>query len=143
MRLSLSKKMNDDSIQSKGAAALRRIAVGCRGSIDDVLEIMAQLPKREQAGHCMLCFFNLFRKLPPHCLEDLRLVKTWLEREIEVVATDAGSNVVETFPCRIEESEMEDFCHRVMEESRSLLKPGGGNLMLQFRFCPLREERTA
>lgn len=135
MRLVLIKIMQVDSIQREGEAALRRIASACRSSIDDVLEIMAKLPRRRQAGECMLCFFNLNRKLPAHCLEDLSRVKAWLEREIEVVATDDASNVVEAFPCRIRERELEDFCRRVMEESKTLLRPGMDRLMLQFRFC--------
>lgn len=143
MRLSLIKRMKSDHIQVEGEAALKRIATACRSSIDDVLEIMAQLPKRKQAGSCMLCFFNLYRKLPPHCLEDLNRVKSWLEHEIEVVATDDASNVLEAFPCRIEERELEDFCRRMMEESQSLLKPGMDKLMLQFRFCPLRVAQSA
>lgn len=138
MRLSLNKRMKRDHIQVEGEAALKRIATACRGSIDDVLEIMAQLPKRKQAGSCMLCFFNLYRKLPPHCLEDLNRVKSWLEHEIEVVATDDASNVVEAFPCRIEdERELEDFCRRMMRESQSLFRPGMNKLLLEFRFCPL------
>lgn len=131
--------MEVDRIQSEGEAALRRIAVACRSSIDDVLDIMAKLPERQQPGACMLCFFNLYRKLPVHCLADLNLVKAWLEREIEVVATENGSDVVKAFPCRIRESELEDFCHRVMEESKALLKPGVNKVMLQFRFCAVHE----
>lgn len=133
--------MQVDRIQSEGEEALKRIALASRSSIDDVLDIMAKLPQRQQAGSCMLCFFNLYRKLPPHCLKDLNRVKVWLESEIEIVATDSAANVVEAFPCRIQERELEEFCHRMMEETKSLLKPGMKQLMLQFRFCP--EAQTA
>jgi|GEM_PF-5420105 len=127
--------MQTDSIQSAGEAALKRIATECQSSIDDVLDILAQLPKRQQPGACMLCFFSLHRKIPARCMPDLNLVKAWLEREIEVVATDDAANLIEAFPCRINEREIEDFCNRMMEESKALLKPGMNRLMLQFRFA--------
>lgn len=141
LRLSLNKMLQPDPIQSQAEAALKRIAVACRSSIDDVLDIMAKLPKRKQPGACMVCFFSLYRKLPPHCQADLGRVKLWLEREIEVVATDETSAVVEAFPCRIEERELEEFCQRMMAQTKGLLKPGMSQLMLQFRFSPL--EKTA
>ncbi len=127
--------MKNDSIGAEGEQALRRIAIECRSSIDDVLDIMAGLPKREKPGACVLCFFNLYRKLPARCLEDLHRVRIWLEREIEVVALDDSENLVETLPCRIRERDLEDFCRRMMEESKALMKPGMNRLMLQFRFA--------
>jgi hypothetical protein len=135
LRLNLNNIMQVDLIQTEGEAALKRIASECQSSIDDVLDILAQLPKREQPGGCMLCFFSLYRKLPPRCLPDLNRVKAWLEQEIEVVATDDAANLLEAFPCRIAERELEEFCQRVIEESKSLLKPGMKRLMLQFRFA--------
>jgi hypothetical protein len=126
--------MPSDTIQAEAEAALRRIAVECRSSIDDVLDILREVSSREKPGACMLCFFNLYRKLPSRCVGDLELVKRWLEREIKVVATDESAKVIEAFPCRIAEEAIEEFCRRVMEESKSLLKPGMNKLMLEFRF---------
>lgn len=94
-------------------------------------------------GLACFVFFNLYRRLPAHCLADLNRVKALLEREIEVVATDDAANVMEAFPCRIQETELEDFCRRMMDETVSLLKPGMSQLTLAFRFCPLRERQSA
>lgn len=135
--------MKPDPIQTEAEAALKRIALACRSSIDDVLDIMAKLPQRKQPGACLICFFSLHRKLPPHCQADLTQVKLWLEKEIEVVATDSAANVLESFPCRIEERELEDYCHRIMAETKMLLRPGMSKLVLQFRFCSGANEQSA
>lgn len=127
--------MQADPVQREAEEALKRIATACRSSIDDVLDILTQLPRRERPGACMLCYFNLYRKLPPRMLDDLTWVKAWLEREIEIVATDGSSKVLESFPCQIAENELADFCHRMMEETKALLKPGMDKLVLEFRFA--------
>lgn len=110
--------------------------------MDDVLDIMTGLPKREKPGACMLCFFNLYRKLPSRCSADLNYVRIWLEREIEVVALDESENLVETMPCRIREGDLEGFCKRVMAESKTLMKPDMKRLMLQFRFAAWSQEQA-
>lgn len=121
--------------QIKANTALHKIAQESRSTVDDVLDIKLLISERKHPGACMRCLFNLYRKAPPRLKSDIDQVKTWLEKEIEVVATDTQSKELYRFPCQIREQALEDYCHRMMEESKRQIGPDVPTWNLEFRYC--------
>ena len=100
-----------------------------------MLDIKLLISERKRPGVCMQCLFNLYRKAPPRLKNDIDQVKTWLEEEIEVVAIDNQSKELYRFPCQIREQALEDYCQRMMEESKLEMSSEILNWNLEFRYC--------
>ena len=88
----------------------------CRQA-DTILDLRACVMANTRPGRCVACYFALQAAAAERAIAKLCPLRTWLENNIEVVASDASERQLEAFPLQLSESEdLETYCRRTMAE---------------------------
>ena len=117
------------------APVLATLAQPFKRQADTLLDLHECVETRTKPGRCVRCYFSLHENSAESAIARLCPLRNWLEDHIEIVAHDEESRLLETLPLRLEEaSDLESYCHRVMEEFRDNRAYQTGRINIGFRY---------
>ncbi len=136
MSLSLSlSSLAGMSLSVQFAPVLARLAQPFKRQADTLLDLHECVESKTKPGRCVRCYFALHENSVESAIARLCPLRTWLENHIEIVAHDEESRLLETLPLRLDEaSDLESYCHRVMEEFRDNRAYQTGRINIGFRY---------
>jgi hypothetical protein len=85
---------------------------------DDLIDLRESASKRIRPGLCVDCYFRLRQAADIRAQNALFPLRSWLEANIEVVAKDPDSRIIEKLPLRLDAADLATYCHRVMGDFR-------------------------
>lgn len=123
---------------SLGAAfdpVLATLAQPFQRQADTLLDLRECVQTASKPGRCVRCYFALHQSAAETAIGRLCPLRNWLETNIEIVAHDAEARLLETLPLRLEEeTDLETYCHRVMEEFRDNRSYDSARINIGFRY---------
>ena len=97
---------------------LAPVAKACRHVSNEILDLREAVMTRSNPGDCVNCYFKIYDVLAHQNQSALTHLRQWLEKHLIVIAKDEEARVLERLPISLHHSDMESFCHEVMEEFR-------------------------
>jgi hypothetical protein len=85
---------------------------------DALLELRESALKRIRPGLCVDCYFRLQETADPGGQYALFPLRSWLESNIEVVAKDSQSRVIEKLPLKLDATDLAAYCNRLIGDFR-------------------------
>lgn len=136
LSLSLSiSNLPDMSLSVQFAPVLATLAQPFKRQADTLLDLHECVQTKTKPGRCVRCYFALHENSAESAISRLCPLRTWLEDHIEIVAHDEEARLLETLPLRLEEaSDLESYCHRVMEEFRDNRAYQTSRINIGFRY---------
>jgi hypothetical protein len=74
--------------------------------------------KRIRPGLCVDCYFRLQETADSGGQHALFPLRSWLESNIEVVAKDSESRIIEKLPLQLNATDLAAYCNRLMNDFR-------------------------
>jgi len=99
---------------------------------DELLDLRECARSRTEAGRCLKCYFRLYEQASSEA--QLKPLRDWLEKNIEVVASDEEKKMLERLPLSLEERELEALCWRFIHEFRDNRAYYSPHIYLEFRY---------
>ena len=106
--------------------ALRSVAVTSGTAADAVLDFRESLRSRTDAGQCLHCYFKIFGSRRSHQTRAMMVLREWIERQLVIVVRDEEQRELERLKVRLEEEDLDSYCHRVsklLRHDRAYLIP--------------------
>ena len=101
---------------------------------DELLDIRDSLRQRIRPGLCVSCYFKLSGGSDAASQTSLLPLRAFLESNIEVVARDGASIVLEHLPLKLDLPDLESYCNRTIDEFRENRVYSTDLLTLEFRY---------
>ena len=115
-------------------ALLMPLAPSLAKEADAILDLRELLMTNKEPGKCVRCFFRLFTAAGADSLPNLKPLREFLERHLEIAVRADGSEL-ETLPVKLRQGEdLEDFCMRSMKQVRLDRTFTAQRVDLAFRF---------
>ena len=101
---------------------------------DEILDLRNCVRQRIRPGLCVSCYFKLIVGSDSASQVLLSPLRAWLESNIEVVARDGESMVVEHLPLKLDPPDLESYCSQIIGEFRDNRVYATDLLTLEFRY---------
>jgi len=85
---------------------------------DALLDLREFALKRIRPGLCIDCYFRLQETADSGGQDALFPLRSWLESNIEVVAKDSESRIIEKLPLQLNTTDLATYCSRLMDDFR-------------------------
>jgi hypothetical protein len=99
-------------------SVIKRLCPLFAGHGDDLIDLRDSTSKRIRPGLCVECYFRLRQTADIRAQNALFPLRSWLETNIEIVAKDPESQIIERLPLRLDAADLATYCHRVMGDFR-------------------------
>jgi len=100
---------------------------------DALLDLYEMTREPRQPGECVRCFYKLFGAADSRRITALDPLKAWIEQNVEITIS-AGERFAGTFPVRLEEPDLEQFCFGAMKRVREDTAIEGCEVALHLRY---------
>jgi len=101
---------------------------------DDLIDLREYVVKRIRPGLCVDCYFRLHETAGSGGQCALFPLRSWLESNIEVVAKDSESRIIEKLPLQLDATDLAAFCNRVMGDFREDRAYPLSHVTLEFQY---------
>jgi hypothetical protein len=101
---------------------------------DEILDLRNCVRHRVRPGLCVSCYFKLTAGSDSASQRLLFPLRVWLESNIEVVARDSDSAVLEHLPLKLDRPDLESYCTGMIGEFRDNRVYSTEVLTLEFRY---------
>ena len=85
---------------------------------DEILDLRSSARQRVRPGLCVRCYFQLYARADAVSQTVLFPLRSWLESNIEIVAKDKEEQVIEKLPLTLDSTDLQTYCHQLMDEFR-------------------------
>jgi hypothetical protein len=99
-------------------AVIKRLCPLFARQADELIDLRESALKRIRPGRCVDCYFRLHRTADAGGQHALFPLRSWLESNIEVVAKDPKSQIIEKLPLQLDATDLAAYCHRTMGDFR-------------------------
>lgn len=83
---------------------------------NDLLDLREAANARQHPGKCVSCYYKVMGIAERNRSKaGVGPLKHWLEKNLEIIAEDESSQVLERFPVKLTDDDLESFCKRVMD----------------------------
>jgi hypothetical protein len=101
---------------------------------DEILDLRSSARKRVRPGMCVRCYFQLYARADAASQTVLYPLRSWLESNIEIIARDKKEQVIERLPLTLDSTDLQSYCHQLMDEFRENRVYSTEALSLEFRY---------
>jgi hypothetical protein len=101
---------------------------------DALLDLRNSAIHRTKPGLCVSCYFKLFGHADENAMSLLCPLRSWIETNIEVIATDHRERIIEQLPVKLDAPDLDAYCQEVIHEFRENRVYSTPNLTLEFRY---------
>ena len=101
-----------------GATSGPRGRVACHPRARSLPRTRESASKRTRPGLCIDCYFRLHQTADAGGQHALVPLRSWLESNVEVVAKDPKSRIIEKLPLQLDTADLAAYCHRIMGDFR-------------------------
>jgi hypothetical protein len=115
-------------------AVIARICPLFSRQADEILDLRECARERIRPGLCVKCYFHLYQGADLASQTVLFPLRDWLESNIEVVAKDSESLILEQLPLKLDFPDLESYCDQLIDEFRDNRLYSTDLLTLEFRY---------
>lgn len=99
-------------------AVIRKLCPLFARQADALIDLRESTLNRIRPGLCVDCYFRLQEAADSGGQHALFPLRSWLESNIEVVAKDSESRIIEKLPLQLNATDLAAYCNRLMSDFR-------------------------
>jgi len=99
-------------------AVIRKLCPLFARQADALIDLRESTLNRIRPGLCVDCYFRLQETADSGRQHALFPLRSWLESNIEVVAKDSESRIIEKLPLQLNAADLAAYCNRLMSDFR-------------------------
>jgi hypothetical protein len=123
-----------DPLFSDPEDVIKRLCPLFAQQADALIDLRDAAIKRIRPGLCVECYFRLQISADSGSGHLLFSLRSWLESNIEVIARDPESRIIEKLPLQLDATDLATYCHRVMGDFREDRAHLYSRLTLEFQY---------